>query len=112
MEYHVFEAHKTDNVIVLLATNNANLALVRAGCASECQPLVVCMNTPFNCVLGNSWEDHIENIATTFTKAERQRESFKLPSPARQVIVNWIAEGTNYLKNYLDIKEHLFLVCK
>ena len=37
--------------------------------------------------------------------------SFKLPPPSRQNIVNWIAEGINYLKNHPDLIENLFGIC-
>ena len=32
--------------------------------------------------------------------------------PSRQDIVNWIAEGINYLKNHSDVIENLFGVCR
>ena len=31
--------------------------------------------------------------------------------PSRQDIVNWIAEGINYLKNHPDVTENSFRVC-
>ena len=31
--------------------------------------------------------------------------------PSRQDIVNWIAEGINYLKNHPDVIENSFRVC-
>ena len=95
----------------LLATKNTNLVLVSAGCTSKCQPLHVCINKPFKGVLRNFWEDYVANIATNLTETEQQRESFKLPSPSRQDIVNWIAEGINYLKNHPDMIENSFRVC-
>ena len=51
------------------------------------------------------------NIVTKLTETEQQRESFKLPSPSRQDIVNWTAEGINYLKNHPDVTENTFRVC-
>ena len=94
-----------------LATENNNLVLEPAGCTSKCQPLDVCINKPFKGVLRNFWEDYVANIATNLTETELQRESFKLPSPSRQDIVNWIAEGINYLKNHPDMIENSFRVC-
>ena len=49
MVYDAFKARKTDNVKVLLATNNTNLALVPAGCTFKCHPLDMCINKSFNC---------------------------------------------------------------
>ena len=54
---------------------------------------------------------HIANIVTNLTETEQQRDSFKLPSPSRQDIVNWIAEGIDYLKNHPDMIENSFPVC-
>ena len=57
MVYDAFKAHKTDNVKVLLATNNTNLVPVPAGCKSKCQPLDMCINKLFKGILRNFWED-------------------------------------------------------
>ena len=95
MVYDAFKAHKTDNV--LLAKNNTNLALVAAGCTSKCQPLDMYINKSFKGVLHNFWKGYVASIVTNLTETEKQRESFKLPSPLRQDIVNWIFEGINYL---------------
>ena len=80
-------------VKVLLATNYRNLAPVPVGCTSKCQPLDMCINNPFKSGLSNFWEDYVANIVTNLTETEQQHESFKLPSPSRQGIVNWIAGG-------------------
>ena len=104
MVYDAFKAHKTDNVKVLLATNNTNLVLAPA-CINAC------INKPFKGVLSNFWEDYVTNIVTNLTETEQQRESFKLPLPSRQDTVNWIAEGINYLKNHPDMIENSFRVC-
>ena len=111
MVYDAFKTHKTDNVNVLLATNNTNLVLVPAGCTSKCQPLDVCINKPFKGVLRNSWEEYVGNIVTNLTETEQQSESFKLPSPSRQNIVNWIAEGIEYLKKHPNMIKDSFSVC-
>ena len=108
---NVFKVHKTDNVKVLLATNNTDLVLVPAGCTSKCQPLDVCINKPYKAVLHNFSEDNIATIGTELTETDQQRESFNLPSRSRQDTVNWIAEGINFLKNHPDIIENLFRVC-
>ena len=88
MVYDAFKAHKTDDVKVLLATKNTYLVLVPAGCASKGQPLDVCINKPFKDVLRNFWEDVVANNVTNLNDTEEQQESFKLPSPSRQGIVN------------------------
>ena len=97
MVYDAFKAHKTDNVKVLLAKNNTNLALVAASCTSKCQPLDMYINKSFKGALSNFWKGYVASIVTNLTETEKQRESFKLTSPSRQDIVNWILEGINYL---------------
>ena len=87
MIHDAFKAYKTDNVKVLLSTNNTNLELLSAGCTSKYQPLGI---------LRNFWED--AKIVTHLTETAQQRQNFKLPSPSRQDIVNWIAEGINYFE--------------
>ena len=42
MVYDDFKTHKTDNVKVLLATANTNLARLPAGFTSKCQLLDLC----------------------------------------------------------------------
>ena len=79
--------------------------------ATKCQPLDVCINNSFKGALRNFWEDYDANIVTNLTETEQQRESFKLLSPSREDVVNWIAEGINYLKNHPDMIENLFRVC-
>ena len=66
----------------------------------------------FKGVLRKFWEDFVTNIVTNRNKTDQQRESFKLPYPSRQNIVNWIAGGINYLKNHLDMIEDSFHVCE
>ena len=71
----------------------------------------MCINKPFKGVLRKFREDCIANIVTNLTETEQQRKSFKLPSSSRQDIVNWIAEGINYLENHPDMIKNSFRVC-
>ena len=41
----------------------------------------------------------------------RLKEQFKLPSPSRQAIVNWVAEGFAYLQSHPEMVEKSFSVC-
>ena len=50
------------------------------------------------------------DMTNSESETKQQLESFKLPSPSRQDIVNWIAEGINYLKNHPDMIENSFRV--
>ena len=70
--------------------------MVTPGCTLKGQPLDVCINKPFKGVLSNCWEDYVADIVTNFSEEEQNSEKFKLTSPSRQVIVNWVAEGFSY----------------
>ena len=48
---------------------------------------------------------------TNFSEEEQNSEKFKLPSPSRQVIVNWVAEGFSYLQSHPEMIEKSFSVC-
>ena len=48
---------------------------------------------------------------TNLSEEEQNSEKFKLPSPSRQAIVNWIAEGFSYLQSYPEMIEKSFAVC-
>ena len=71
----------------------------------------MCIDKPLKGVLRNSWEEYVGNIVTNLTETEQQSESFKLPSPSRQNIVNWIAEGIEYLKKHPNMIKDSFSVC-
>ena len=77
----------------VLSINSTNLIRLPLGCTSKCQSLNVCINKPFKGVLRNCWEDYVADIVTNLSEEEQNSEKFKLPSPSRQAIVNWVAEG-------------------
>ena len=87
--YHAFKAHKTDNVKVLLAKNNTNLAPVPAGGTSKYQPLDVYINKSFKGVLRNFGRTMSLALLLILLKLRRKI--------SRKDIVNLIPEGINYL---------------
>ena len=97
MVHDAFKAQKRYDVKMLWAANKTNLALVPAGCTSKCQPLDVCINKPFKDVLRSFGEDYVAKIVTNLTETKQQLESYKLPSPSRQDVINLIAEGITQL---------------
>ena len=86
--------------------------MVLPGCTSKCQPLDVFVNKPFEGVLRNCWEDYVADIVTNLSEEEQNSEKFKLPSPSRQAIVNWVAEGFSYLESHPEMMEKSFSVCE
>ena len=101
----------TDEMKAALSINSTNLIMVPPGCTSKCQPLDVCINKPFKGVLRNCWEDHGAYIVTNLSEEEQNSEKFKLPSPSRQAIVNWVVENFSYLQSHLEMIEKSFSVC-
>ena len=97
MVYDAFKAHTSDEKKAVLSVNSTNLIMVPPSWTSECQPLDVCINKPFKGVLPNFWEDYVADIVTNLSEEEQNSEKFKLPSPSRQTIVNWVAEGFFFL---------------
>ena len=67
----------------------------------------MCISKPFKGVLRNFWENYVANTVINLPETEQQREIFKIPSPSRQDIVNWIAEGINYLKSHPEMVNSL-----
>ena len=111
MVYDAFKAHATDEMKAVLTINSANLIMVPPGCTWKCEPLDVCINKPFKCVLRNCWKDYVVDIVTSHSEEEQNSEKFKPPSPSRQTIVNWIAEGFSYLQSHPEMIEKSFSVC-
>ena len=70
-----------------------------------------CLYKPFKGVLRNCWEDYVADIVTNLSEEEQNSEKFKLPSPSRQAIVNWVAEGFSYLQSHPEMIEKSFSVC-
>ena len=111
MVHDAFKAHTTDEMKTLLSINSTNLIMVSPGCTSRCQPLDVCINKPFKGVLCKCWEDYVADIVTNLLEEEQNSEKFKLPSPSREAVINWVAEGFSYLQSHPEMMEKYFSVC-
>ena len=111
MVYDAFKAHTTDEIKAVLSINSTNLIMVPPGCTSKCQPQDASMNKPFKGVLRNCWEDNVADIVNNLSEEEQNSKKFKLPSPSRQTIGNWVAEGFfSYLQSYPEMIEKSFSV--
>ena len=111
MVYDAFKAHTTGEMKAVLSISSTNLIMVPPGCTSKCQPLDACINKPFKGVLRNCWEDYVADVMNNLSEEEQNSEKFKLPSPSRQVIVNWIAGGFSYLQSHPEMIEKSFSEC-
>ena len=111
MVYDAFNAHTTDETKAVLSINTTNRIMVRPGCTSKSQTLDVCIKKPFKGVLSNCWEDYVADIVINLSEEERNSEKFKLSSPSRQDIANWVVEGFSYLLSHPEMIETSFSVC-
>ena len=111
MVYDAFKAHTTEEMKAVLSINSTNLIMLPSGCTSKCQSVDVGINKPFKGLLRNYWEDCVADIVTNLSEEEQNSEKFKLPSPSRQAIVNWVAEGFSYLQSHPEMIEKSFSVC-
>ena len=83
---------------------------IPAGCTSKCQPRDVCLNKPFKAILGKCWVNYISSVVETFPDAS-QDPSFKIPTPTRQQMVDWVKEAFDYLTRNQEMVKHSFEVC-
>ena len=91
-----FATHLTDGVESQLLQTKTDTLAIPAGCTSKCQPMDVCLNCP--------------SVAETFPDAS-QDPSFKIPTPTRQQMVDWVKEAFNYLTRNQGIVKPSFEVC-
>ena len=106
-----FSAHKVDSVMEKMAENNVGSQEVPAGCTSKVQVLDVSLNRPFKSVLTECWEDYVVETTNTMTEAALNDPKFKLPSPPRQAIVDWVLKGYDYLVSKKEMVRRAFEVC-
>ena len=87
-----------------------NTLAIPAGCTSNCQPMDVCLNKPFKAILQKCWVNYISSAVKTFPDAS-QDPSFKIPTPTRQQMVDWMKEVLNYVTRNQEMVKHSFEVC-
>lgn len=106
-----FSAHKVDSVLEEMATNDVGSLEVPGGCTSKVQVLDVSVNRPFKLVLGECWEDYVLGVVEKLGSDNLLDPNFKLTAPSRQLIVDWVLEGYNYLLLKRDMIKKGFEVC-
>lgn len=89
MVMDTFKAHFKDHVAALL-NGQTRVVKVPAGCTFKVQPFRVCFIKPFKSILKVCWDDHIIKEVTDAGKEVNNNHSFKLSSPNRQAIINWV----------------------
>ena len=100
-----FAAHLTDDVKSQLLEAKTDTLAIPAGCTSKCQPIDVCLNKPFKAVLRKCWVNYISSVVETFPDAS-QDPSFKIPTPTRQQMVDWVKEALDYLTRNQEMVKH------
>ena len=110
LTFDAFAAHLTDDVEDQLLETKTNTLAIPAGCTSKCQPMDVCLNKPFKAILRKCWVNYISSVVETFPDAS-QDPSFKIPTPTRQQMVDWVKEAFDYLTRNQEMVKHSFEVC-
>ena len=107
LTFDAFSAHLTDSVKQHLLKEECDTLTIPAGCTSKCQPMDVCLNRPFKAVLRKCWVEYISNTIEEFDSVD---PDFKIPSPTRQNMVDWVktaydrlAENTNIVRNSFEV---------
>ena len=110
LTFDAFAAHLTCNVESQLLETKSDTLAIPAVCTSKCQPMNVCLNKPFKAILRKSWVNYISGVVETFPDAN-QNPSFKIPTPTRQQMVDWVKEAFEYLTRNQEMVKHSFEVC-
>ena len=110
LTFDAFAAHLTDDVKSQLLEAKTDTLAIPAGCTSKCQPMDVCLNKPFKAILRKCWVNYISRVVETFSDAS-QDTSFKIPTPTRQQMVDWVKEAFNYLTQNQEMVTQFFEVC-
>ena len=91
--------------------NDVGSLEVPAGCTSKVQVLDVSVNRPFKLVLGECWENYVLDTVEKLGSDNLLDPNIKLTAPSRQLIVDWVLEGYNYLLQKRDMIKKGFEVC-
>ena len=110
LTFEAFAASLTDDVESQLLEAKTDTLAIPAGCTSKCQPMDVCLNKPLKAILRKYWVNYISNVVETFPDAS-QDPSFKIPTPTRQQMVDWVKEAFDYLTRNQEMVKHSFEVC-
>ena len=103
LTFDAFAAHLTDDVESQLLEAKTDTVAILDGCTSKCQPMDVCLNKPFKAILRKCWVNYISNAS--------QDPSFKIPTPTRQQMVDWVKKAFDYLTRNQEMVKHSFEVC-
>ena len=75
------------------------------------QPLGLCINKPFISILWQYWKDHVVKVVKVAEDEPNNSPSFKLSSPTRQDIVNWVHRGYVFQQASEAMIQYSFEVC-
>ena len=105
LTFDAFVAHLTDDVESQLLEAKTETLAIPAGCISKYQPMDVYLNKPFKAILRKCWVNYISSVVETFPDAS-QYSSFKIPTPTRQQMVDWMKKAYDYLTRNQETVKH------
>ena len=100
----LFRGHLTDAVSEELEKLHIQSVVIPGGCTSKAQPLDVSLNKPFKGILHKCWVEYIAE------QVETVRDTDRVKTAPKQVVVDWIVRAWSYLKEQQDIIRKFFLV--
>ena len=99
-----FRNHLADAVSEELEKLHIHSVVIPGGYTSKSQPLDVSLNEPFKGVLRKCWVEYIAE------QVETVRDTDRVKTVPKQVVVDWIIRAWNFLKEQQDIIRKSFLV--
>ncbi|KAE8975849.1 hypothetical protein PR001_g25584 [Phytophthora rubi] len=95
-----FSGHWTDAVLACARDLNVELMRVPAGCTGVCQPADVAWNRLMKIRFRERWIAYLERQVERHEAAMAAAESFKMVAPAREDVVEYVAQAWDELSAY------------
>ena len=77
---------------------------------SKCQPMNVCLNRPLKAMLRKCWVNYTSNAIKKFPSSTED-PNFKIPTPTRQEMIDWVDTAYQYLSSNPTLIQNLLEVC-
>ncbi len=101
-----FSAHETAEFLELASKNNVDVAIIPGGCTSKIQPVDVSLNKPLKAIVRKKWMEYVHSLVDAQSTAVD-----KLTPPTKELLLDWLKDGMEYLEKQSQIVKKSFLVC-
>ena len=100
-----FTAHESEELLKEAKSRNVDIIIIPGGCTSKIQPVDVCLNRPFKCIMRHKWKEYMEE------QVEKDPGLSKLVTPSKEIVCQRISAGLDYLRTNKEMVKKSFLVC-